>query len=184
MTTEKTTGRKRSVYYIDNKKFYAEMKKYIDACKEAKAEGKEVPIVPNYIADCFIKIATKLSTKHQFIGYTYRQDMISDAIENCIRYVKSFNPEKTDNPFAYFTQFAKNSFLHRINKERQEQYIKAKSMDNMLLTGMMDSDMISGTVALPEMYENQQQLIVDYEKYVAEKRLKNKKPPVSEVPNE
>lgn len=118
--------------YVDNKKLYAEMIKYTNAYNEAKAAGKTPPRANNYIGECIWLIANRLSTNRNFIGYTYRDEMIGDAIENCLRYLHNFNPEKSSNPFAYFTQIMYYAFLRRIEKEKKQTYIKYKSMENSI----------------------------------------------------
>ena len=93
----------KSVHYVDNKKFLSAMIEFKEKCKVAEECGDDRPPVSNYIGECFLKIATHLSFRPNFINYTYRDDMISDGIENCLQYVSNFNPEKSNNPFAYFT---------------------------------------------------------------------------------
>jgi len=113
-------------HYVNNPDFYAALVEYREKLKE-----RPNTIVPDYIGICLMKICEKLSTKPNFIGYTYRDEMIADAIENCIASVNGFNPEKSDNPFSYFTMIAWNAFLRRIAKEKKQQYIKHKNMQNM-----------------------------------------------------
>ena len=83
----------------------------------------------DYIGDCFMKIATHLSYKPNFVNYMFREDMISDGIENCVQYIENFNPEKSKNPFAYFTQIIYYAFLRRIQKEKRQLEIKNKILD-------------------------------------------------------
>ena len=97
-----------------------------NGCKQAKEFGVDPPPITNYIGECFLKIATHLSYRPNFINYTYREEMISDGIENCLQYVHNFNPEKSDNPFAYFTQIIYYAFLRRIQKEKKQVTIKHK----------------------------------------------------------
>ena len=117
-------------HYVDNKLFFAEMQKW----KEEIAEQEEVddlpPMVTEYMGECFYKIATHLSYRPNFINYTYREEMIGDGIENCIRYAKNFNPDKSKNPFAYFTQIIYYAFIRRITKEKKQTSIKQKIIDN------------------------------------------------------
>ena len=96
--------KKKGVHYVDNKKFLEAMKDWKEECREAEEIGEEKPRVSNYIGECFLKIANGLSFRPNFINYTYKQEMISDGIENCLQYLHNFNPEKSNNPFAYFTQ--------------------------------------------------------------------------------
>ena len=117
-------------HYVDNKEFLAAMLEWKDEVNEAESEGEQIPPIPEYIGECFYKIATHLSYRPNFINYTYREEMIGDGIENCIQYAKNFNPEKSKNPFAYFTQIIYYAFLRRITKEKKQQSIKQKIIDN------------------------------------------------------
>ncbi len=120
----------KGVHYVDNKKFLEAMVVFKDKCKLAEEAGKEQPAVSNYIGECFLKIATHLSFRPNFINYTYRDDMISDGIENCLQYVSNFNPEKSKNPFAYFTQIIYYAFLRRIAKEKKQTHVRNKMIEN------------------------------------------------------
>ena len=111
-------AKKKSIHYVDNKVFLQAMIEWREKCAIAEDDGKQSPPVTNYIGECFLKIATHLSYRPNFINYTYRDEMISDGIENCLQYVKNFNPEKSKNPFAYFTQIIYYAFLRRIAKEK------------------------------------------------------------------
>lgn len=125
--------RARSEHYVDNKKLHEEMVKYLNAVKEAEESDSDKPKIPEYIGECLLKISTRLSTKPNFINYTYRDEMISDGIENCINYLNNFNPEKSDNPFAYFTQIIYYAFLRRIQREKKQLYIKHKSLERSVV---------------------------------------------------
>lgn len=117
-------------HYVDNKKLYTEMVKFINEYNTAKENGIETPRPSNYIGECIWLIANRLSTNRNFIGYTYREEMIGDAVENCLRYLHNFDPDKSTNPFAYFTQIMYYAFLRRIDKEKKQTYIKYKAMEN------------------------------------------------------
>ena len=125
--------RAKSEHYVDNKRLYAEMQEYLNAVKEAEESGDDKPRIPEYIGECLLKISTRLSTKPNFINYTYRDEMISDGIENCVNYIGNFNPEKSTNPFAYFTQIIYYAFLRRIQREKKQLYIKHKSLERSLV---------------------------------------------------
>ena len=125
--------RAKSEHYVDNKKLYAEMVEYLNSVKEAEESGDDKPRIPEYIGECLLKISTRLSTKPNFINYTYRDEMISDGIENCVNYIGNFNPEKSTNPFAYFTQIIYYAFLRRIQREKKQLYIKHKSLERSLV---------------------------------------------------
>ena len=136
--------RAKSEHYVDNKKLFAEMKAYLDSVKEAEESGADKPRVPEYIGECLLKISTRLSTKPNFINYTYRDEMISDGIENCINYIGNFNPEKSDNPFAYFTQIIYYAFLRRIQREKKQLYLKHKSLERSLILDQLATQGDSG----------------------------------------
>ena len=114
------TPRKRKNNFIDNKEFYAAMKSYIADIELAKERGEPKPRIPRYIGKCFPDIAEHLSTRPNFSNYMYRQDMVMDAVENCVVYCHRFDPEKSQNPFSYFTQVCWYAFIRRIGKEKRQ----------------------------------------------------------------
>ena len=116
--------------YVDNKKFLAEMINYRRSVLQATDFGVERPRVPYYIGDCIMKIATHLSYKPNFINYTFREEMISDGVENCLQYIDNFDPDKSKNPFAYFTQIIYYAFIRRIQKEKKQVLVKQKIIAN------------------------------------------------------
>ena len=124
-----------AAHYVDNHRFLEEMTEYQNERKEAKEKGEELPPCPEYIGECFLKIANRLSYRPNFINYAFREDMISDGIENCVQYMNNFNPEKSKNPFAYFTQIIYYAFVRRIQKEKKQLYIKYKTMDKQASLG-------------------------------------------------
>ena len=122
--------KKKNAHYIDNAKFLEAMKEWKQSCEEAEEAGEERPQVTNYIGECFLKIANGLSYRPNFINYTYRSEMVSDGIENCLQYIHNFDPDKSKNPFAYFTQIIYYAFLRRIQKEKKQTHIKNKIIEN------------------------------------------------------
>ena len=122
-------SKKKQAHYVDNAKFLQAMKDWKEACRDAEEMGEEVPPVTNYIGECFLKIAYGLSYRPNFINYTYRSEMVSDGIENCLQYIHNFDPEKSKNPFAYFTQIIYYAFLRRIQKEKKQTHIKNKIIE-------------------------------------------------------
>ena len=118
--------------YIDNKKFYSEMVKYKTSVDSAERDLKEKPPVTDYIGKCFYDIAIGLSFRPNFINYTYKDEMILDAIENCLTYCSNFDPDKSKNPFSYFTQIVYYAFVRRIEKEKKHNYVKHKLTANLL----------------------------------------------------
>ena len=113
-------------HYVDNKAFLAAMIEYRKICNKAKKDKRDKPPVTDYIGECFLKIANHLSYRPNFINYTFRDDMISDGIENCLQYLDNFDPSKSNNPFAYFTQIIYYAFVRRIQKEKKQVIIKHK----------------------------------------------------------
>lgn len=132
------------IHYVDNKRFYEALIEYRAALDAAAAAGEPAPIVPNYIGDCFIKIATHLSYKANFINYTFKDDMISDGIENCLTAVAKFDPSKSTNPFAYYTQIVYYAFIRRIQKEKRQQQTKYEIIRNLDLNDLITQDQDSG----------------------------------------
>ena len=128
----------QKAHYVDNKKFLQAMIEYRLKCKTAEEKGKKKPDVTNYIGECFLKIANHLSYRPNFINYTFRDDMISDGIENCLQYMDNFNPDKSTNPFAYFTQIIYYAFIRRIQKEKKQMEVKKKLIQNAGVENMMD----------------------------------------------
>ena len=122
------TEKKKPEHYVNNKDFTAAVAEYVTQIKEAKEAGKTPPRMSEYLGECVYKIATRLSTRPNFINYTYRDEMICDAIENCIQYLGNFNIEKSSNAFAYVTQICYYAFLRRIQKEKKQVFIKQKSI--------------------------------------------------------
>ena len=138
-------NKKQKPHYVDNKKFLQAM---ID-WRETWPDENNIPPVTNYIGECFLKIATHLSYRPNFINYTYRDEMISDGIENCLQYVKNFNPEKSKNPFAYFTQIIYYAFLRRIQKEKKQTHVRNKIIEKGSFESwtVMDGDITDYTVS-------------------------------------
>lgn len=163
---------KKPRHYINNKDLYNEMKVYKDKVNAAKLIDAPAPKITNYIGECILTIANRLATKGNFAGYTYREEMISDGIENCIMYLNNFNPDKYNNPFAYFTQIIKFSFIRRIQKEKRQQYVKIKNVQNYFTFTEVFSEM--NDRADREIYENNEKFIADYEEKLTEKKKKAK----------
>lgn len=148
--------------YVNNADLLEALIEYQKKCKEAEDSGDEKPIVPNYIGKCIYQIATRLATKPNFSGYSYKDDMISDGIENCLQYMHNFDAEKSQNPFAYFTQIIWYAFLRRIQKEKKQMYIRFKSSQSMIaMGGTYDSNEIQLNLNTSADYINK--FIEDYE---------------------
>ena len=121
--------RKKNQHYVDNQKFLAAIIAYRDKVELSKIRGTKKPRIDEYIGDCFLKIATHLSYRPNFINYMYKDDMICDGVENCIQYIDNFDPAKSSNPFAYFTQIVYFAFLRRIAKEKRQMEIRDKIIE-------------------------------------------------------
>ena len=143
--------RKNTEYYVNNKELLEAMTSYKERVIYAKEHGKPKPRVSNYVGDCFLKIATHLSYKPNFVNYPFREDMICDGIENCLQYIDNFDPEKSSNPFAYFTQIIYYAFLRRIQKEKKQLEIKQKILDHSDAASVMQIDDSGGTAGMSDM---------------------------------
>ena len=169
-----------SKHYVNNQRFLEELKAYRLTYFEAKADGRDSPILPDYIGECFMLIAEKLSHRPNFINYAFREDMISDGIENCLQYVNNFDPEKSSNPFAYFTQIIYYAFLRRIQKEKKQLYIKYKTIDkNRFLEDNVDyivSDQVTTATdqVTMEKFSEIYDFIENFEEYKRKKSKKSK----------
>jgi hypothetical protein len=159
-----TTTIKKQKHYINNPDFLQALMDYKAEQKRCKTNKLPDPPIPNYIGECFMKIAEGLSHKPNFINYTYRDEMMSDGIENCLMYFDNFDPAKSKNPFAYFTQIIYYAFLRRIQKEKKQLYVKYKATEQM---GILDEfemlEFEDGTTRQFELYENISEFIENYE---------------------
>lgn len=151
-------------HYINNKDFLKEMIAYRQLVSKAKRKSLPKPKIPDTIAKCFMMIAENLSHKPNFLSYTFRDEMVADAIENCVMYVDNFDPNKSSNPFAYFTQIAYFAFLRRIQKEKKQLYVKYKATET---AGVIDEFELNenedGTFRQFELYDNISEFILNYE---------------------
>lgn len=176
MTTEPTVSKKKPKQYVNNADFLKALIDYKDASKLAKKNNSAPPPIPNYIGECFMKIAEGLSHKPNFINYTYRDEMMSDGIENCLMYFDNFDPTKSKNPFAYFTQIIYYAFLRRIQKEKKQTYVKYKATEQM---GILDEfemlELEDGSSMQFQLYDNIAEFIETYED-AREKKKEVKKP--------
>jgi len=168
----------RKKNYVNNPDLLQAIIDYQKAIADAEAGGDPKPIVPDYIGKCIMLISTKLATKPNFSGYSYKNDMIGDGIENCLQYMHNFNAEKSKNPFAYFTQIIWFAFLRRIAKEKKQMYIRFKASENMASTlNLTDSDDVQIYMNEPPAYISE--FIKEYET-----KLHNKKTDAAEKKEE
>ena len=136
----------RAEHYVNNKEFLAALVKLREDREIAEIKGLPKPPIPRYVGECFLKIANHLSFKPNFVNYMFKEDMISDGIENCVQYIHNFNPEKSRNPFAYFTQIIHYAFLRRIQREKRQLEIKNKILEKSGYSEVFDdSNQIDGT---------------------------------------
>jgi hypothetical protein len=167
-------------HYVDNKLLLAACIEYREAVQLSKKNGTEKPRIPNYIGKCMLMIAQRLSYKPNFINYSYREEMISDGIENCISYIDNFDPTKSNNPFAYFTQIIYYAFLRRIQKEKKQLYIKHKVLGNSLLMNTLieqgegdDGEFTPSYIDMEN--ENMNDFIISFEEGLDKKKKLRKK---------
>jgi hypothetical protein len=136
------TKRKKQNHYIDNQRFLEELIEYKKVHQIAKKAGEKPPGVSNYIGQCFLDIANNLAKKPNFANYIFKEEMISDGIENCIMYTANFDEKKSRNPFAFFTQIIYYAFLRRIMKEKKQLFVKMKCFENSDKTGKFRNRMV------------------------------------------
>lgn len=141
--------KRKSIHYVNNAEFSEAVVKYVEKVREAKDNNQNLPIVPNYIAQCFLRIAEGLSHKSNFIRYTYREEMVMDAVENCLKAIENYNLEAATrtgkpNAFAYFTQITWYAFLRRIAKEKKQQDIKMKYLSKSGIENFIDNELDAG----------------------------------------
>lgn len=158
-------------HYINNTDFLNALIEYKQKCLEATEKSLQEPNIPNYIGECFLKIAEHLSRKPNFASYSFREEMISDGIENCLMYFRNFDPTKSVNPFAYFTQIIYYAFLRRIAKEKKQLYIKYKATEQF---GILDEAELfeddEGNVRQFELYDNISEFIQIFEENKKKKK--------------
>jgi hypothetical protein len=179
------TERKKPIHYVNNQEFYQEIVKYRAKLKKAREEGKEDPRIPDSIGLAIWKIAEKLSTKPCFAGYSFREEMIADGVENCILYFKDYdpdwgqdkNPGYAPNPFAYFTQVIYYAFLRRISKEERNRYIIYKNFQEVMCNNSDMNLLIDGEdnhLMPSQMYDNINTFMSRFEEKEEKKKQKRK----------
>lgn len=166
----------KPVHYVDNKKFYQEIVKHHEAVAKAKEENRQEPKINDYIGECIYKIANNLALNSNFIRYSFKEEFIEDAIENCVMYFNGFDHKKWENPFAYFTQISYNAFIRRIKKEARARYTKYKFFQEMIVTSdsnlMVDAD--DKSVVNPQMTDYMNAFITSFEEKEKANKLKQK----------
>ena len=181
--------KRASIHYVNNKEFSQAVVDYVRTLNEAQAAESKLPIVPDYIASCFLKIAEGLSHKSNFIRYTYREEMVMDAVENCLRAIENYNVEaatRTGNPnaFAYFTQISWYAFLRRIAKEKKQQDVKMKylsqsGLEEYIATSQDDTQSIQVVRAFVDQLKDRIDKIkdkdTDIKMYASEEKKRKKR---------
>lgn len=165
-------------HYVDNREFLKSIVLYRRSCFHAKRAGKGIPRVPEYIGECFLKIGTHLSFKPNFVNYTFREDMVSDGVENCLVYMHNFNPRKSKNPFGYFTSVIYYAFVRRIQRERRHTYLRYKLIEEAVIAGdTRTSPSIDGSYHVDSSmlsFDNVQEFIRRFDDYHERMRTRRK----------
>ena len=163
--------KKNPEHYVDNKEFLQHMVEFKEATATARENGESDPRIPDVIGEIFVKIASHLSFKSNFINYAFREDMIADGVENCIQYIHNFDPEKSKNPFAYFTQIIYYAFLRRIQKEKKQLYVRYKSLETSQIDSMSEEDHAAvSSLGIAKLYDNMSEFIESYEESMEKKK--------------
>jgi predicted lipid-binding transport protein (Tim44 family) len=139
-------SKRKSIHYVNNAEFSQAVVEYVEKSNAAKANNEQIPIIPDYIAQCFLRIAEGLSHKSNFIRYTYREEMVMDAVENCLKAIGNYDLEAATrtgkpNAFAYFTQITWYAFLRRIAKEKKQQDVKLKYLTQSGIENFIDNEL-------------------------------------------
>lgn len=167
-------ARRAKKNYVNNQDFLEALVKYKEECEYARNHSKDLPRVSNYIGECIQQISYRLATKPNFSGYTFKEDMIMDGIENCLTYIENFDAEKSSNPFAYFTQIIYFAFLRRIAKEKKHMYTKFKSSQAMLVLGDTHEGSENLQMSLNVDTSYMDSFMQDYEDKIARDKAKSK----------
>ena len=173
--------KRKKEHYVNNKEFSQSVVDYVNSVTEARNAGQDEPIIPNYIGECFLKIAEGLSHKPNFVSYTYREEMVMDAVENSIKAIMNYDINKATrtglpNAFAYFTQISYYAFLRRIAKEKRQQDIKELYIDYAGAGAFMDTNKYSDSDSIIERIRTKTQAIRERDNKLKEfgKKIKNK----------
>lgn len=178
MTKKKPKAKRRKdvKHYVNNAEFLQAMKDYRKTVVASKKENLPRPQVPDFIGECILSIANKLANKPNFMNYPFRDEMISDGIENCLMYINNFDPSKSNNPFAYFTQIIYFAFVRRIQKEKKHLYTKYRMIEDTLLHDIPEDDHLHITKYGSEYSdEYMHEFIAAFEESKAKKRSKSRK---------
>lgn len=159
---------------MDNAAFLDALKTYRADIAKAKSKKKDTPQIPEYIGECILKIAQHLAFKPNFVNYTFRDDMVSDGVENCLVYAQNFDPEKSSNPFGYFTQIIWFAFIRRIQREKRHTYIRYKLIEQAIIDGgTHESPMNGGQINVDSSmlsFDNVKDFINNYDTHASKRR--------------
>jgi hypothetical protein len=181
------TKPKKKTHYVNNKDLYAAMVVFKNDVNAAIEAGTTLPRIPNYIGECIMKISTHLAYRPNFANYTFREEMISDGIENCLLYIKNFDPAKSQNPFAYFTQIIYFAFIRRIQKEKKHLYTKYAAIEYANIMGETSDNQAGDTVHNTDIKygewskEQMEKFMLDFETSKNIKRGKKEKVDPTEI---
>jgi hypothetical protein len=165
----------KKLHYVNNAEFLKHMKEHIASVKEAKRNKKPLPRVSDYIGECIVNIANKLANKPNFMNYPFREEMISDGIENSLQYLNNFDPNKSSNPFAYFTQIIYFAFVRRIQKEKKQLYTKYRMISESLLHDIHDVENVQANkYGSDQADHNMHEFVENFEKSREAKKTKIK----------
>lgn len=139
-------AKKKIVDYVNNERLYLELVRYKKLVEESREKDLPLPVISDYIGECILRISYRLADGRNFARYTYKDEMISDGIENVIQYLHNFDPDKTNNPFAYITQIVWYAFVRRIQKEKKQQYIKAKNLQMMATLEDLNGELMNESI--------------------------------------
>jgi DNA-directed RNA polymerase specialized sigma24 family protein len=159
-------------FYVSNKDLYAAMLKYKESIKLAEEQNKPKPRVPEYIGRCILLIGQRLATKPSFRRYSYAEELIGDGTLACIRYIDNFNCERSNNPFAYFTQIMMNAFINRLNGEQKQQYVRARlTKESMSILNEVPDVSVTATEFIDSDPNNN--VIDNFERRMAERKKRS-----------
>jgi hypothetical protein len=165
----------RKLHYVNNPEFLEHMKKHVALVKECKEQNKNPPQVSDYIGECIYSIANKLANKPNFMNYPFRDEMISDGIENSLQYINNFNPSKSSNPFAYFTQIIYYAFVRRIQREKKHLYAKYRLIEESLIHDISENEYLHATKYGSDQADlNMHEFVENFEKSREKKKSKAK----------
>lgn len=167
-------NRKTGVHYVSNKDLYAVLCEYNEQKELYINEGKDPMTVriPEAIGEAILKITSRLASRGNFAAYSYRDEMVSDAIENCLAAVDNFDVKKYKNPFAYFTQISWFAFIRRIDKEKRQSYLKIKNYKKTIAEEELANITVGYNPSIQATDEVMDEFVKSYEQTLQRKKKK------------